>query len=333
MAETKDFGDGVGWIRGQMLGKGSFGCVFMATPRNPCSFPPPEMAVKSAPVQFSDTLRSEREIMSDLKGCPNLIQCLGQETTVGNDALFYNLMLEFAAGGTLSDRIQSSGGGLPEPEVRAHTRSILMGLDHIHSHGYVHCDLKPDNILLVPDGQNGFTAKISDFGLAKREPKRAGRKRAAAGPGKWQGTPMYLPPEAVTEGLQEAAGDVWAVGCVVVEMLTGRPLWEPGSKEEILRSIGEDWEYLRIPEWISDEAADFLMCCLEKEPSGRVRTDLLLYHPFVEGSFETGDCGSGVGGFSEDYYSSCARLGVVEGCVGPGNEDVGRGPPGFAVAV
>ncbi|CAA0836489.1 mitogen-activated protein kinase kinase kinase 21 [Striga hermonthica] len=219
-----------------MLGKGSFG-TFMATSRNPDSFPPPEMAVKFAPVQFSHTLRSEKEIMSNLNGCPNLIQCLGEETTVGGDgsALFYNLMLELATGGTLSDR--SSSGGLPEPEMRSHTRSILVGLDHIHSHAYVHCDIKPDNILLVPDGENSFTVKISDFGLAKRE---------TVGPGKWQGTLMYLPPKAITKGLQEAAWDVWAEGCVVGEMLTGRPLWKPGKEEEILRRIGGDWEYLRI---------------------------------------------------------------------------------------
>ncbi|GFP90021.1 mitogen-activated protein kinase kinase kinase anp1 [Phtheirospermum japonicum] len=140
---VNEYGDGVAWIRGPILGRGSFGSVYKATLKNQYHFLPSEFAVKSADVSVSSSLRHEKESMSHLKGCPYVIQCFGEETTIGDDGVTgYNLLLEYGSGGTLADRIKKLQR-LPEGEVRAHTRSILRGLSHIHGLGYVHCDLKP----------------------------------------------------------------------------------------------------------------------------------------------------------------------------------------------
>ncbi|KAI3507490.1 hypothetical protein L1887_22477 [Cichorium endivia] len=102
-------------------------------------------------------------------------------------------------------------------EVRRYTRSILLGLTHIHKKGYVHCDLKPDNILLINNSSDGFTAKIGDLGLTKQSKKNK----------------------------LEPPSDVWAVGCIVFEMLTGKPLWfseKDLTVDEILSRISDENE-------------------------------------------------------------------------------------------
>ncbi|KAK6147856.1 hypothetical protein DH2020_018768 [Rehmannia glutinosa] len=285
---VNEYGDGVSWIRGSMLGKGSYGRVYLATLKNSTSkyscFPS-MMAVKSAEVSVSSTLQKEKEVMSNLNVSPYIINCFGEETTRGeNGVMAYNLLLEYGSGGTLADRIKKSGAnGLPELEVRAHTRSILRGLNHIHGNGYVHCDLKTDNILLVPNSGRGgvaeFRAKIGDFGVAKRVKLSKKRKLEEL---YWRGTPMYLSPEAVIDSVQEAPSDVWAVGCIVLEMLTGKPPWD-GKKEEILRKIGERHELPKIPNEISKDAKSFLKGCFVRKSMFRLTSEMLLHHPFVEG--------------------------------------------------
>lgn len=284
------YGDGVAWCRGAMLGKGSFGCVYMATlkkPRSKYACFPSVMAVKSAEVSVSGSIQKEREVLSKIKGNPYVIRCFGEETTTGeNGEMVYNLLLEYGSGGTLADRIKKSGEkGLPEFEVRFHTRSLLRGLNHIHVTGYVHCDLKPDNIFLVPSsgevGGVGLRAKIGDFGLTKRG-KQSKKRRLEP---YWRGTPMYLSPEVVKDSVQETPSDVWALGCIVLEMLTGKPPWaEEGQLDakEILRKI-EEGQLPKIPGEISKEAMEFLKGCFVKNDMYRLTAEMLLNHPFVQG--------------------------------------------------
>ncbi|XP_057767775.1 mitogen-activated protein kinase kinase kinase 20-like [Salvia miltiorrhiza] len=282
-----EYGDGVAWIRGPVIGKGSFGCVYLASLRNPrskYSCFPSVMAVKSAEVSASGSIQKEREVLSNVKGCNDIIRCFGEETTVGEGgAMVFNLLLEYGSGGTLAQRIRNSGGkGLPEFETKVFVKCLLRGLNHIHSIGYVHCDLKPENILLVPDARGrGLRAKIGDFGLAKRAEQSKKRKMEPY----WRGTPMYLPPEAVTENLQEAPSDVWALGCIVLEMLTGKPPWSEDAEltgDDLIRKIGEGRESPRIPNGISKEAKDFLKGCFVRKSMYRLTADMLLLHPFLE---------------------------------------------------
>ncbi|GFP84734.1 mitogen-activated protein kinase kinase kinase 2 [Phtheirospermum japonicum] len=299
---VNEYGDGIQWTRGSILGKGSFGRVYKATLKNSrskYSYFPSEMAVKSAEVSVSSTLQKEREIMNNLDGSPYVITCFGEETTIGDKGMMaYNVLLEFASGGTLADRIKKLSG-LPEHEVRAHTRSILRGLNGIHGLGYVHCDLKPDNILL---------AKIGDLGLAKREIKQSNKKRKIMESNYWRGTPMYLSPETVIDYVQAAPSDVWAVGCIVLEMLTGKPAWDEFNAEDILARIGAAKELPKIPDDISREARDFLKCCFVTNSIFRFTCDMLLNHPTLQGLGddveELEDSESYIAGISDDECSS-----------------------------
>ncbi|GFQ03422.1 mitogen-activated protein kinase kinase kinase yoda, partial [Phtheirospermum japonicum] len=151
------------------------------------------------------------------------------------------------------------------------TRSIPRGLNGIHGLGYVHCDLKPDNILLVPSaGITEFRAKIGDFGLAKREIKQYNKKLKIMESNSWRVTPIYISPETIIDYVQATPSDVWAVGCIMLEMLTRKP-------------IGVEKELPKIPNDISREAMDFLKRCFVRNSMFRFTCDMLLNHSFLQG--------------------------------------------------
>ncbi|CAL2246706.1 unnamed protein product [Prunus armeniaca] len=146
---------------------------------------------------------------------------------------------------------------------------------------YVHCDLKPDNILLVPttttsSGGTSFVAKIADFGLAKKTKVNYGR---------WRGTPRYLSPEAFINNKQDRSSDIWSLGCIVFEMLTGKSPWDlkPGYNPNNLPDMLM-FDHLctcKIPTGISDVARDFLKSCLAMKSRERLIAEILLSHSFV----------------------------------------------------
>ncbi|KAF2322386.1 hypothetical protein GH714_013184 [Hevea brasiliensis] len=130
--------------------------------------------------------------------------------------MLYNLLLEYASGGTLANLKKRSGGyGLPESDVKRYARSILKGINYINSHDYVHCDSKPDDVLLVPSGDGDFVPKIGDFGLAKKVQKTKKRKLDCS----IAGTAFNMAPETLIDNIQEFPSDIWALRCFLFETL------------------------------------------------------------------------------------------------------------------
>ncbi|KAF8413808.1 hypothetical protein HHK36_001801 [Tetracentron sinense] len=292
------------WMRGETIGRGSFGTVSFAitrpTNKNKNKLKlniPPIMAVKSAEISVSHSLEKERMILSQLQDCPQILRCYGHDITSEKGVLVYNVLLEYASGGSLADRIGNSGGGLPEIHVRRFTRSLLQGLSHIHGRGCVHCDIKPQNILLAPSSPSSISSgdcikstkrsineeitKISDFGLAKK----VGQKKKMGDSGiNLRGTPMYISPESVVSNEHEPHSDIWALGCTVVEMITGKPAWnipQDTTVFSLLHRIGYSQELPDIPGEMSKEAQDFVKKCLVRDSKCRWTADMLLGHPFV----------------------------------------------------
>ncbi|EXC33619.1 Zinc finger CCCH domain-containing protein 17 [Morus notabilis] len=275
------------WQRGPLIGKGGVGSVYMAIFQNPITSwrrgLPLVVAVKSTPISSSRELAREKMVYHHLGKSPFIIRCFGDDVTVAkNGKLFYNLLLEYAPEGALFDLIITTSNGLPESQARQLSRSILGGIKHIHEAGFVHCDLKPENILVakaINDGQL-LTAKISDFGLAKR----AKQSKCSVG-----GTLMYMSPESVRDGIQQQPSDIWALGCIVLVMLTGRLPWDERlRRQEIKRKIATESPI--IPSRISKEAEDFLRKCFVRKPSERPTAQMLLNHPFVRGTKKVRDC-------------------------------------------
>uniref|UniRef100_A0A1S3XP75 Mitogen-activated protein kinase kinase kinase 3-like n=2 Tax=Nicotiana tabacum TaxID=4097 RepID=A0A1S3XP75_TOBAC len=271
------------WKRVRTLVRGGFGVVSLGSTSNiqPAALErlPPLIAVKSCLLNRSGSLQEERAFLRMFEDSPYIIHCFRVNITQEDGVTLYNLLLEYASGGSLADRLQSynSGKGLSEFEVRKHTRNVVLGLIHIHSRGVIHCDIKPDNILLVGTDE---TAKIADFGLSMTlEQSRAENQGL-------KGTERYMAPESVVDEEYGPEVDIWALGCTVYELMTGTPLWESDEDSQdsgILYRI-EFEEPMFQNAKLSNEAQDFLKRCLVKNPSSRWTAKMLLNHSFLNSS-------------------------------------------------
>ncbi|KAJ8546168.1 hypothetical protein K7X08_018751 [Anisodus acutangulus] len=265
------------WVRGEPVGHGSFGKVNFAVPTKQST---QVMVVKSCAASRSDTLMNEKLILDEIKGCPQIINCLGDSYTYENGKKLYNVLLEYASGGALSEKLKSSGDRqLPEIEIRKYTKALLKGLHYIHKSGYVHCDIKPQNILLAEYGQ----VKLADFGLGKRAESIKDEKLRC----ELRGTPLYMSPEMVTSGEQGTPADIWALGCVIAEMAAGVPVWGYSNITQLLMKIGVGDALPEFPAKLSEEGKDFLQKCFIKDPSKRWTAEMLLNHQFVADQDDT----------------------------------------------
>ncbi|OWM75381.1 mitogen-activated protein kinase kinase kinase 18-like [Punica granatum] len=251
------------WTRGPRIGHGSSAAVSVAAFHKSCDI----LAVKSADLRRAEPLQHEQRILSSLD-CPHIVTYKGYDITSESGKRVYNLFMEYLPRGTLTDEIRKRGGKLDEPRITRYSRQIARGIDYLHSRGLVHCDIKGRNILIGEDG-----AKIADFGCAK----------SADEVGSCCGTPAFMAPEVARGEEQGKPADIWAFGCTVIEMATGRSLWggDGGDPLSVLYRIGFSDASAEIPGSLSEEAKDFLEKCLRRNPEDRWTTSQLLNHPFL----------------------------------------------------
>ncbi|XVF40702.1 hypothetical protein PTKIN_Ptkin01aG0136100 [Pterospermum kingtungense] len=259
------------WTRGRTIGRGSAATVSIATAGQSRHV----FAVKSSELSQSESLRREQRILSTLS-CPQVVAYKGCDTSSENGKLLYNLFMEYAPGGTIMDAIHKHGGCLDETMVRSYARGILLGLQFLHSSGIVHCDIKGRNILVTADG-----VKIADLGCARR----ADDALSVAG------TPVYMAPEVARGEQQGFPADIWALGCTVIEMVTGRGPW-PDVEDPVsaLYRIGFSCDVPETPNNISKQAMDFLSRCLRRDPVERWSAAQLLSHDFLKESKKRDGC-------------------------------------------
>ncbi|KAM0885506.1 hypothetical protein ACQ4PT_030295 [Festuca glaucescens] len=180
------------------------------------------------------------------------------------------LFLEFAPGGSLADEVARSGGSLDECAIRRYAADVATGLAYLHGAGTVHGDVKARNIVIGADGR----AKLADLGCA--------RKSSASGK-IIGGTPAFMAPEVARGEEQGPAADVWALGCTVVEMATGRAPWE---RHGWRRARGDALDRVhgrraRGTPMVVRGGEDFLAGCLIRDPIQRCTAAQLLQHPFL----------------------------------------------------
>src|SRR5438445_424108 len=213
-----------------------------------------DVAIKTLPDAFVNdperTARFEREaqLLAALNH-PHIAGIYGLEDAGGSRVL----VLEFVDGESLAQRLAS--GRMPVDEALSVARQIIDALEAAHEKGIVHRDLKPANIMLTGDGR----VKVLDFGLAKLDPGlgTAGEAGHAGGlthsptltfaatqAGMILGTAAYMSPEQAKGRAADKRSDVWAFGCVLFEMLTGKRAFEGEDVSDTLAAIlrGEpDW--------------------------------------------------------------------------------------------
>jgi serine/threonine protein kinase len=265
------------WIRGRLLGAGAFGSVNLAINRESGQvFAVKSVAVTEGAQVAVRAIENEIALLQALDS-RHVVRCLGSDWTEEGGESMRNVFLEYMPDGCLTDFVKqfASGAALEDEHLlRRYTRSVVEGIEYLHSRGIVHCDIKGKNILVG----NGVV-KLTDFGSAKRVEQ--GENCATA---KVNGTPLWMAPEVVRQVEQGPASDIWSLGCTVVEMATGRAPWSnlAGMNHFVaLYHIGCTDELPAAPAWLSADARDFLSHCFERDPRRRWTSAQLLQHPFL----------------------------------------------------
>ncbi|XP_047056965.1 mitogen-activated protein kinase kinase kinase 18-like [Lolium rigidum] len=220
------------------------------------------LAVKSAAACGAAQLAREGSVLTGLCS-PHIIPCLGSRAAEHGG---HQLLLEFAPGGSLAD--EAARNRLPERDIRAYAGDVARGLAYLHARSLVHGDVKARNVVIGADGR----ARLTDFGCA----------RAVDSPLPIGGTPAFMAPEVARGEEQGPAADVWALGCTVVEMATGRAPWS--DLTDLLAAvhrIGYTDAVPEVPGWLSPEAKGFLAACFARDPHHRCTAADLLDHPFL----------------------------------------------------
>jgi class 3 adenylate cyclase/predicted ATPase len=248
------------------LGRGGMGVVFKAFDHELRRFIAIKLLARSE-VHFSEDklssfLRNEARAIAALSH-PNIVQVF--DISSWCDVPF--LVMEYLEGRPLDELMTSA---MPVARALSIVDPLLAGLEHAHAHGVIHRDLKPSNIFETTSGE----IKILDFGIASLGSRAAERSDGSSPLAESiSGTPGYMSPEQWQRPEQDARTDVWAVGVLLVGMLTGKPLFAERSagevREEVLSSratLGER-DY-RIPRPL----VRVIERALEKAPERRYQT-------------------------------------------------------------
>ncbi|KAK3675029.1 ATP binding [Recurvomyces mirabilis] len=224
----KDSWDDLKYMKGEMIGQGSFGTVFLALHAVTAEL----MAVKQVELpsasgahamdakrnQMIDALKHEISLLREMRH-ENIVQYLGSNS----DDEHLNIFLEYVAGGSVASMLVNYGS-LPEGLISNFVRQILNGLSYLHASDIIHRDIKGANILV----DNKGTVKISDFGISKRveastllNPTAPLSSRRAGPRVSLQGSVFWMAPEVVQQTAYTKKADIWSLGCLIVEMFTG----------------------------------------------------------------------------------------------------------------
>src|SRR5262252_1339023 len=253
-----------------LLGKGGMGEVYRARDLKLKR----EVAIKILPEEFSSdperVVRFQREAEAlALLNHPNIGAIY--DIQEANESRF--LVLELVEGETLADRVRR--GPIPVEEALKIAQLIAEALEAAHEKGIVHRDLKPANVKLTPDDK----VKVLDFGLAKAMESTTASATLSNSPtlslaatqaGVILGTAAYMSPEQAKGFNADPRSDVFAFGCVLFEMLTGKQLFQGETIHEILGAVlVSQPDFSALPANLNPKIADVLRRCLHKNPKRR----------------------------------------------------------------
>ncbi|EOD52120.1 putative map kinase protein [Neofusicoccum parvum UCRNP2] len=272
------------WQQGQFIGGGTFGSVYAAINLDSNHL----MAVKEIRLQdpqliptIVSQIRDEMGVLQMLDH-PNIVSYYGIEPH--RDKVY--IFMEYCSGGSLAGLLEH-GRIEDETVIMVYALQMLEGLAYLHESSVVHRDVKPENILLDHNG----VIKFVDFGAAKviaKQGKTLAAEHAATRQGRQKsmtGTPMYMSPEVIKGENKGRLGavDIWSLGCVILEMATGRRPWASLDNEwAIMYNIAQgNPPQLPTGDQLSDSGIDFLNACFERDPGKRATAAELLQHEWI----------------------------------------------------
>lgn len=261
------------WQTSEIIGQGSFGRVLFSANLETGEL----MAVKQIPlIEFSygsaheriKEIQEEVEILSRLQH-KNIVRYLGTK----KDDQHLLIFMEYVAGGTISSLLNKYGK-FNETLIRIYTQQILEGLEYLHYNKIIHRDIKGANVLVGNDG----VCKLADFGSAKRFVGIEERSQFKS----LKGTTNWMAPEVMRQEGHGRFADIWSLGCLVVEMATGKPPWYYKTNQiAVFMHVCTTDENPNLPADLSDIAKDFILSCFKRKPSDRPNICKLLKHPFI----------------------------------------------------
>ncbi|KAF0488206.1 kinase-like protein [Gigaspora margarita] len=247
----------------ECLGKGSFGSVYKAlNMKTGEAVAIKQVKISDLPKSDLTFIMSEIELLKNLNH-PNIVKYKGY--VKADDYL--NIILEFCENGSLLN-VCKKFGKFPENLVAIYISQVLQGLLYLHDQGVIHRDIKGANILTTKEG----LVKLADFGVAT--------KTANLSDFSVVGSPYWMAPEIIELSGATTSSDIWSVGCVVIELLEGKPPYHNLEPMPALFRIVED-EHPPLPESASPAVKDFLMQCFQKDSNLRVSAKKLLKHPWI----------------------------------------------------
>ncbi|XP_004299967.1 PREDICTED: mitogen-activated protein kinase kinase kinase 1-like [Fragaria vesca subsp. vesca] len=255
------------WQRGHLLGSGSYGTVYEGFTDDGFFFAVKEVSLLDQGAQGKQSLlqlEQEIHLLSQFEH-DNIVQYLGTD----KDETKLYIFLELVTKGSLASLY--SKYVLRDSQVSVFTRQILSGLIYLHDRNVLHRDIKCANILVDASG----SVKLADFGLAKATKLNDVKS--------CKGSAYWMAPEVVNRrnrgyGL---AADIWSLGCAVLEMLTRQPPYSHLEGMQALFQIGSGQPPV-VPDFLSRDARDFILKCLQVNPNNRPTAAQLLNHSFLK---------------------------------------------------
>ncbi|HZT79475.1 MAG TPA: protein kinase, partial [Gemmataceae bacterium] len=289
--------DGVPSVAGyeilRELGRGGMGVVYLARQtrlKRPVALKMVLAGDHAAPEELA-RFKAEAEAVARLQH-PNIVQIfeVGEWRPGGAGPALPFFSLEFCEGGSLANRTR----GQPQParDAAALVEVLARAMHFAHERGIVHRDLKPANVLLASGGSKppdpspasggllpplaDCVPKVADFGLAKQLDADSGQTRSGA----IMGTPAYMAPEQASGRTKEIgpACDIWALGAILYDLLTGRPPFKADTPVETLDQVRtlDPKPPRRLNARVPRDLETICLKCLHKEPARRYATALEL---------------------------------------------------------
>lgn len=203
---------------------------------------------------------------------PNIITVYDFGITSTGEAY---LVMDYLVGSSLSSILDMSGP-IPEAEALDIFRQICRGLVHAHNKGIVHRDLKPANLVLTADDDGSVLVRIVDFGIAKILPSDGEASQGLTKTGDIFGSPLYMSPEQWTASKLDYRSDIYSLGCVMYEILTGMPPFAGDTPMDTMNlHLNEPAPPFRETNphvKISKELEQVVQTCLEKKVNHRYQT-------------------------------------------------------------
>jgi serine/threonine protein kinase len=215
--------------------------------------------------------RFRREARAASKiGHPNIVDVTDSGTTADGSVYF---VMEYLEGVELGSVIEREGA-LDVHRALKIAGQICRALHAAHTVGIIHRDLKPENIFLITRDGSADVVKVLDFGIAKTTEAEAARERRLTSPGMAMGTPEYMAPEQAAGRPADARTDVYALGAIMFEMVTGVPPYQGANFMEILtkKATTDPVPPVTIRSDLPVQVSELVMAAMARQPEHRPQT-------------------------------------------------------------